>query len=70
MPFLASKIRFVEIQKTLAKTIAFNSKAYERNEPLSLKIKVENLIMLLVSVSKILQPIDVVPKAFQSKVSV
>ncbi|XP_026483030.1 zinc finger MYM-type protein 1-like [Ctenocephalides felis] len=65
----ALKVRFVEVQKALAKTILFSCKSDERNEAVSLKKKIENFnfVMLLVFHCKILQIIDATSKALQSK---
>ncbi|XP_026481919.1 zinc finger MYM-type protein 1-like [Ctenocephalides felis] len=65
----ALKVRFVEVQKALAKTILFNCKPDERNEAVSLEKKIENFNfeMLLVFHCKILQIIDAASKALQSK---
>lgn len=65
----ALKVRFVDVQKALTKTILLNSKADERNEAILLKKKVENynFIMLLVFYCKVLQTIDAASKALQSK---
>jgi hypothetical protein len=65
----ALKVRFVEVQKALTKTILLNCKSDERNEAISLKKKIENykFIMLLVFHCKILQTIDSASKALQSK---
>lgn len=65
----ALKVRFIEIQKALTKTILLSSKANERNEAILLKKKLENynFIVLLVFHCKILQTIDAASKALQSK---
>ena len=65
----ALKVRFVEVQKALIKTILLNFKADERNEAILLKNKVENynFIMLLVFHCKILETIDAASKALHSK---
>lgn len=65
----ALKVRFVDVQKALTKTILLNSKTDERNEAILLKKKIENynFIMLLVFHCKVLQTIDAASKALQSK---
>ena len=65
----ALKVRFIEVQKALTKTILLSNKSDERNEAISLKKKIENynFVMLLVFHCKILQTIDAASKALQSK---